>query len=405
MVKQYFVLATKNVRRRGLRSWLTMLGIFIGIAAVVSLVSLGDGLRHAVLGQFASLGTDKLTVTNAETGFGPPGATAIKKLTQHDVDIIKQVSGVDMVVPRILRVVKIEYNNVVNYGYAASMPKDSRQLQMIYDTFAVDTQSGRLLGVDDRGKVLLGSNYATDKSYGRDITAGSKLMLQDNRFDVIGILKPTGTFEINLAIMMPEDDLKRILNIGDEYDVVAVRVAKGENIETVADNIKARMRRDRGEKEGEEDFNVQTPINMLKNVNLILNIVNLVVAAIAGISLVVGGIGIANTMYTSVLERTREVGIMKAVGARNSDIMLIFLFEAGLLGFIGGVVGAAMGVGISFGLAAIVNAVLGTKLFVVTFSLPLVLGAFFFSFIIGIVCGVLPAIQASKLRPVDALRA
>ncbi len=112
MIKKYGFLAYRNLQRRGLRSWLTMLGIFIGIAAVVSLISLGDGLRNAVTGQFSSLGTDKLIMTNAETGFGPPGATAVRKLNQQDVDILNQINGVDEVIPRLLRGVTVTYNKV-----------------------------------------------------------------------------------------------------------------------------------------------------------------------------------------------------------------------------------------------------------------------------------------------------
>jgi len=404
MAQKYLVLALKNVRRRGLRSWLTMLGIFIGIAAVVSLVALGGGLREAILGQFSSLGTDKLIITNAETGFGPPGSTAIAKLTDHDVDIINQVSGLQRVIPRLLRPVSIEFNKATGYGYAVSMPKEDKDSKFMYESFKMEAETGKLLYSADKNKIVLGSDYAKQKNYDKDIVVGSTLKLQGQDFEVIGILKPLSSFQMNMAILMNQEDMENMLNIKNEYDMIVVQIASGENLETVAENIKERLRKDRNEKEGNEDFSVQTPISALNSVNTILTIVNLIVAAIAGISLLVGGLGIANTMYTSVLERTREIGVMKAIGARNSDILLIFLFEAGLLGLVGGVIGAAMGVALSFGVAAIANAAMGSELFRVTFSLPLVLGAFTFSFLIGIISGVFPALQASKLNPVDALR-
>jgi len=404
MIKNYLFLAVKNVRRRGLRSWLTMLGIFIGIAAVVSLISLGSGLREAVLGQFTGMGSDKLAISNAETGFGPPGSLAVIKLTQHDVDIIKQVTGVDQVIPRLLRPVTIEYNKIIGFGYAVSMPPDSKQINLIYDIFKAEAETGRLLNKDDNGKILLGHDFSKIKSYEKDIVTGSRIKIQGTEFTVIGIMKATSTFEINQAILMTEDDLNNILKIKDEFDIIAVQIVKGADIEEVSYQIKEALRKDRNEKVGKEDFNVQTPINVLKSVNTILNIINLIVSAIAGISLFVGGIGIANTMYTSVLERKKEIGVMKAVGAKNSGILWIFVFEAGFLGLVGGGIGAAIGVGLSFGIAAIANAVIGSQLFIVQFSLPLVAGAFAFSFVIGIISGVLPAMQASKLRPVDALR-
>ena len=404
MAQKYLVLALKNVRRRGLRSWLTMLGIFIGIAAVVSLVALGGGLREAILGQFSSLGTDKLIITNAETGFGPPGSMSISKLTDHDVSVIKQVNGLERIIPRLLRPVSIEYNKVTGYGYAVSMPKDDRDSKFMYESFKMETASGKLLYSGDKGKVVLGSDYAKQQIYGKDLVTGSKIKLQGQDFEVMGVLKPLSSFQMNLAILMNQEYMENMLKITNEYDMIVVQIAPGEDIESVAESIKEKLRRDRNEKEGNEDFSVQTPVSALNSVNTILVVVNLIVAAIAGISLLVGGLGIANTMYTSVLERTREIGVMKAIGARNSDILLIFLFEAGLLGLVGGVIGAAMGVALSFGVAAIANVAMGSELFKVTFSLPLVLGAFSFSFLIGIISGVFPALQASKLNPVDALR-
>jgi putative ABC transport system permease protein len=381
-----------------------MLGIFIGIAAVVSLISLGQGLQTAIMGQFNALSTDKLTVRNAETGFGPPGSTAIEKLNQHDIDIIKGVNGVDEVIPRLLRSVSLEYNKIKGFAYLASMPPDKDQIDLIYTAFDAQAETGRLLEKEDRGKVLLGHEFSKTKIYNKDITTGSRIVLQGKEFEVIGILKSSSSFQINLAILMNEDDMNELLNLKDEYDLIVVQISKGADIEQVSQAIKERMRRDRQEKEGEEDFTVETPLNTLATVNTILLVINIVVIGIALVSLIVGGIGIANTMYTSVLERTREIGVMKAIGARNSDILLIFLFEAGLLGLIGGVIGVLIGVALAFGASWIVNTSLETDLFKITFSYSLILFSIAFSFIVGVISGVFPARQASKLKPVDALR-
>ena len=158
------------------------------------------------------------------------------------------------------------------------------------------------------------------------------------------------------------------------------------------------------EKIGEETFTVQTPLQALSSIQIILGIINLIVVGIAAISLLVGGIGIANTMYTSVLERTNEIGIMKAVGAQNRDILYIFLIESGLLGLVGGIVGALAGLGISLFISNIANQALGADLFRVAVSYPLLIGSVLFSFIVGIISGVFPARQASKLNVVEALR-
>jgi len=404
MLSKYFFLAVKNIKKREIRSWLTLLGIFIGIAAVVSLISLGAGLQSAVLGQFSSLGTDKLIVMNAETGFGPPGSTAIKKLNDHDVGVIKQVNGLEKVIPRLIRVNSVEYNRIVGYGFVVSMPEEDKNLEMVYETLNIDVEQGRKLTEDDKGKVVLGHDYAKTKDFEKDIEVGKNLKIQGKDFEIIGILEPAGTFQINSVVFMLDSDMKNLLKIEDEWDLINIKVKEGENVEKVAEDIKEKIRKDRGEKEGEEDFSVQTPSQAIESVKTILNIVNLIIVGIAAISLIVGGIGIANTMYTSVLERTREIGVMKAIGAKNSDILLIFLFESGLLGLIGGVIGAVLGLGLAFGLSNAANTALGTKLIEVSISWPLLCSSVLFSLIVGIISGVLPAIQGSKLKPVEALR-
>jgi putative ABC transport system permease protein len=403
-MNKYFSLALKNIRRRKLRSWLTLLGIFIGIAAVVSLISLGNGLESAITGQFSSLGVDKLIITNSQTSFSVPGSTSIAKLTEHDVNIIKQVSGTEEVIPRLLRPVKIEYNKIASYTLAASMPQEDKQLKLIYDTLNLDASSGRLLRKDDFGKVVLGSDFAKTTAYDKQLQVGARIKTQAKEFEIIGFMKPASTVQLNIVVLMLEDDMKKLFDVDNEWDMIIVKVDDNYNVDKVAEDIKEKLRKDRHEKEGEEDFSVQTPASLIGSVNTILNIINLIIIGIASVSLIVGGIGIANTMYTSVLERTREIGVMKAVGARNSDVLIIFLFESGLLGLIGGVIGAILGISLSLGISSIANAALGTTLLKVSISWPLLLGAISFSLVVGILSGILPAIQASKLKPVDALR-
>jgi putative ABC transport system permease protein len=404
MINDYFSLALGNLRHRGLRSWLTMLGIFIGIAAVVSLISLGDGLQTAVTGQFSTLSPDKLIVQNANTGFGPPGSTAVKKLTSHDIKIIEAVQGVTEVIGRLVRVGKIEYNNALGFSYIGSIPDDQKQTDIVYGTLDIKINDGKLLQSSETGKVVIGSDIASSDQFEKIIRVGSKLNIQGKEFIVIGILEKASSFQINSVILMTEKDMKKTFNLGDEVDLIVVEVFDKNYAEQIGKEITRKLREDRHEKEGEEDFSVQTPIQAIQSVNTILNIINIIITSIAMISLIVGGIGITNTMYTSVLERTREIGVMKAVGAQNKDILLIFLIEAGLLGLVGGLIGAIMGLGLAFGVASIANAAFGDQILNVQLSVPLILGAIAFSFIVGIIAGVLPAIQASRLKPTEALR-
>ncbi len=404
MIKDYFFLALENLKHRGLRSWLTMLGIFIGIAAVVSLISLGQGLQEAITGQFSALSVDKLIVQNAETGFGPPGTFAVKKLNEHDLEVIKSVSGVQFVIPRLIRMAKVEYGKSIYFGYLGSIPKTQEEVDVVYESVNVKPESGKLLKADDFDKVILGHEYSKQTMFDKEVRVGSILKIQGKSFEVVGIMKESSTFQLNMVILMTEEDMKSLLNIGDETDMIVVQVDDKDKINEIAQEIERKLRKDRNEKVGEEDFNVQTPVKALGAVNTILNIINIIVSGIAAISLIVGGVGIMNTMYTSVLERTREIGVMKAVGAQNKSILSIFLIESGLLGLTGGVVGAVIGLSLAFAVSAAANSAFGTTILSVQLSWPLLIASISFSLFIGLLSGVLPAIQASKLKPVDALR-
>lgn len=404
MIKAYFSLSVNNLRRRKLRSILTMIGIFIGIAAVVSLISLGDGLREAVTGQFSTLSADNLAIQNSGTGFGPPGSTSIRKLTSHDLDIIEKTNGVTEAIPRLIRIVKLDYNKNVGFSYVASIPDNQKQVDFIYQSFDAEIEDGRLLRADDKGKIIIGSDIANLDNFDKEIRVGTRLELQDKEFQVIGILKQSGSFQVNSAILMTESDLKNLLKIGDEIDLIIAHISNPNLAEDIASRIEKALRKDRNEKEGEEDFSIQTPLQAISSINTVLNIINIIVSGIAAISLIIGGIGIANTMYTSVLERKKEIGTMKAVGARGKDILWIFVLESGLLGLIGGIIGALFGLGMAFLVSGIANSYFQGNILEIQISYSLLALAIGFSFFIGLFSGFFPAYQASKLKPVDALR-
>jgi len=404
MLADFFKLSLNNLRRRKLRSWLTMLGIFIGIAAVVSLISLGQGLQTAITGQFSTLGTEYLTIQNAGTGFGPPGSTVVEKLNEHDLKIIEGVRGVKEVVPRLVRIVKIEYNNAVSFNYMGDVPEEQAKMEIVYSAGNLEAETGRLLEIGDKGKVVIGQNIAKKETFGKEIEVGKKISIRGKDFEVIGILKKGSSFQVNGIVAMLNSDFKELLDIGDEIDLIVAKVEETEDPAIVADRIEKALRKDRNEKLGEEDFSVQTPLEALSAVNQVLTAINVIVVGIAMISLLVGGIGIANTMYTSVLERKKEIGTMKAIGARNSNILLIFLIEAGFLGLVGGIIGVIIGGGAALGVGLIANNVFGSEIVTVNLSIPLMAFAMGFSFLIGIVSGLIPSYQASKLNPVEALR-
>lgn len=403
MINDYVKLSLRNLRKRGVRSWLTMLGIFVGIAAVVSLISLGQGLEEAITGQFGSLDPDKLVVQSASAGFGPPGSFAAKKLTKHDLELLEEIPGVHDALSRLVRVISVEYNEVTKFKTVGSLPEDDDELQIVYDALNFEPEVGDLLKSGDQKKVILGNGFSNGE-FGREIKVGKKIILQGEKFEVVGIMEKEGNFILDNAVFMLEDDLKEILEIGDEIDLIVVEVDDPDEIEIVSKEIEKRMRKDRKLKPGEEDFSVQTPIQSLQTIGVILNIINLIVGGIAAISLLVGGIGIANTMYTSVLERTKEIGVMKAIGARNRDIASIFVIESGLLGLAGGIIGVFFGFIVSKTLEYIAINQIGTTLLRAATPTYLFVGCLAFAFLSGAVSGAWPSWRASKIRPADALR-
>ena len=408
MIKDYFKVGISNLLHRKLRSWLTMIGIFIGIAAVVGLISLGQGMKEAIGNVFLSIGSDKLLV-QAKSGLqfaGPPGSNAASNLTTHDMDVIKRVNGVDKVGARLIRSAKLEFNNEVKFYFAASMPDDEEGRKLITEVNRYEPVAGRLLKKGDRFKAFIGSNVANKGIFkSRNIEIGNKIKINDVELEVVGILKKSGNPQQDRVVIVPEDTLRSVLNIDKKkVDVIAVKVQKGVDPNKVADEIEKAMRRDRNLDVGKEDFQIQTPQQILNTLDSILTIVQIVLVGIAAISLLVGGIGIANTMYTAVLERTKEIGIMKSIGAQNKDILFIFMIESGLLGLVGGAIGIVIGIGMSKLVEFAAFKFLGTSLIKAFFPWYLIAGALLFSFSIGSIFGLLPARQAALLKPVDALR-
>ena len=403
MLIEYFRISLRNLSRRRLRSWLTMIGIIIGITAVVSLIGMGEGLKNAITSQFSMLGTDKLTVS-ATGGFGPPGTAVISPLTQNNLEKINRINGVQEAVGRLIRSGKLEFNDVVSFGYAASIP-DGTGRKMVEEALNLEASNGRLLRDGDTKKIMIGSKLGNDELNGKKITIGSKVLIQDKEFQVAGILEPIGNFFMDGSVIMNEDDLRELLDIpDDEFDLIVVKVEEGSDITDVQKNIERLMRKERHVKKGEEDFTVESPQAILGQVNSTLFAVQLFLYIIAGISILVGGIGIMNTMFMSVVERTREIGIMKSIGARNSAVFSLFFIESGLIGMVGGMIGAGFGIGLSKLLANLGKHALGADLIQAHISPWLVISAVTGSFLLGSIFGIIPALNAAKLHPVDALR-
>lgn len=403
-MKDYLILALKNLKHRGIRSWLTLLGIFIGVTAVVALMGLGSGLQAAVSAQFGVSSTQALTIqAGGLNAYGPPGSGAVNKLTRDDVDAIAKLGTVEFATPRNLETCKIEYNNIVTFSMAISVDDDMER--EMYETMDLEAKEGTMLLNDALNRIVIGNNLAdgTKNGFDKDIDTGDNLLVQDKRFRVVGILKKKGSFMLDNIILMYQDDLDNLFNYGDEVDIIGVKIKSPKLMDRAKEEIEKLMRNRRDVKEGEEDFEVSTPDAILETVNSVLGGVKAFIVIIASISILVGALGIVNTMATSVLERRKEIGIMKAIGGTNGQVFMQFFFESGMLGLVGGLIGAIFGTIISIVGTIGINIFIGADLSPIIDPV-LIGGALIGSFIVGSSAGIVPAMNAAKQNPVEALR-
>lgn len=404
MILDYVVLAVRNLRRRGLRSYLTLLGIMIGIMAVVALISLGNGLRDAVSSQFGISSTEVISVqAGGVNSFGPPGSGVAKPLTVQDVEAIGKISGVEYAIRRNIPTVKLEFKDNVVFGVAMSIPNGD-QRKFAYDVLDIGTEQGRLLKDGDLGKVVLGNNFLTKKAgLENQVEVGDTVKVQDKSFEVVGITEKKGSFIFDNIIHVNEKDLADLVGYGDNVDLIAVKVRNKDDLGLIKQRIEDLLRDRRDVKVGEEDFEVSTPESSLETVDSVLSGIQLFIVLIASVSIIVGALGIVNTMTTSVLERKKEIGIMKAIGAKNSDVFYQFFIESGILGLIGGLSGVILGVLVGFGGVLILNNFIGSSTSP-QISWSLIILALLGSFGLGSISGIAPALRAARQSPVEALR-
>jgi len=339
------------------------------------------------------MGTDTITIT--PTSFTGPTSTAEAPFDDGDVRVIERVAEIDKVLPMMYGTAKFTFHNQNSYSYLMGVPLD-KDASDVWEDIGWESEIGRF---PEPGKKEVGLGYlAAKEMFDDEVHLKNTILVNDVKFKVVGIAKEVGNSQDDGAIYMDVDIAKDILG-QENYNMILAKVKPGNDAEIVADKVQRKLEKYRDA----EDFNAMTPSEILEQVNDILGIIQLVLVGIAAISLLVGAIGIMNTMYTSVLERTKEIGIMKAIGASNRAVMLIFLAEAGILGLVGGTVGTVLGMIMGKGveIAAGTSGLIPLK---VAISWPLILGAISFAFLIGALSGTLPALGAAKLKPVDALR-
>lgn len=403
MIQDYFIYVLRSLKNRKIRSYLTIIGIFIGITAVVALISIGQGLKNTVNEEFGKIGKDRIIIAAGAAFFGPGADIGTgEPITEDDVEVIEKTRGVKTAFGAVVETAKIEFSDEVEYLQVLGIPTEKSAIQSALETGIIAIDKGRVIKEGDKYKAIIGSSIAED-IFEKEVNVRDKILINDQEFKVVGILEATSVGLGNDAIRIPKETARELFDEPEELNTIFAQSLPTENVSEVAENIKKDLRKFRDVEEDEEDFTVETAQQTIDTINNIIGVVNVFLIGVAAISLVIGGVGIMNTMYTAVLERRREIGVMKSIGARNGQILLFFLMESGFLGLVGGIVGLLFGLGISK-LGEIIAVAMGVTIFRAYVGLPLVLGALLFSFLVGAISGALPARQASLLKPVDALR-
>lgn len=402
MKLDYLKYALDNIRHKKMRSWLTVLSILIGIMAIFALVSFGQGLSSYVNSLSAKMGTDKLIVYSK--GVGAPGTDETFKMQKKEIDFLSKVRGIKEIAGIYMKTAQVEHDKENKYVFAMGITQ-GREKDLINEMFTIELDKGRDLKKGDKLKAVLGHNYQfPNKVFKRALHTGDTINVNGNVIEVVGFYKSVGNPQDDSHVYLTDDGFKLLFpDAADKFQYAIARTDPGETASLVAEKAKEKLRKFKGQKEGQEDFYIQTFEQAIETFTTIIKVINGVLVLIALISLLVAAVNIANTMYTAVIERTNEIGVMKAIGAKNFDIAMMFLFEAGLLGAVGGALGIIMGyiiARIGGGIAA--NA--GYSLLTPIFPAWLIIGCLLFSFFVGAVSGLVPSIQASKLKPVDALR-
>jgi putative ABC transport system permease protein len=413
LFRDAFKTATRSLTHGKMRSILTMLGIVIGIASVIILMSIGQSAQNLILGEVQGIGSNLIFVIPGAPSNGKFAAPAsaqgivITSLRERDIDALKREPSISAVAGEVRGQADVVYgNNNVRVGYEG-----------VTDDFFVirnlDTKEGRILSSSDIASgnhvVVIGPDLATTL-FGTDISPINKTVRLNNvSFRVVGVLSkggngPFGVDQGNLVIMPMEVAQKQLLGIYYLNDIIVEGNALYD-VSFIKSRITFALRQTHGITDpNKDDFDSRTQEDVLSLLGNITSILTLFLAAIASISLLVGGIGIMNIMLVAVTERTKEIGLRKAVGATDGDILEQFLIESILLTLSGGAIGIALGAGVVGIIYLVLTNFFSSLGWVFAFPLNAGLLGLLVSTISGIVFGIYPARQAGKKNPIDALR-
>lgn len=409
-IYRLFIDALESLAASKMRSMLTVLGIVIGVGSVIAMLSIGRGAEASITSQLQSMGTNLIYITPGSTNQqGVRGAAgSASTLTLDDAEAMETLPNVAAVSSSTSGFVQIVYQGLntnsrltgVTPGYEIVSSLALADGQFITE----DQQNGRKL------VVVLGSGVAETLFGGTGGVVGQKVRMNGQPYEVIGVLESkggTGIINQDDQVFIPLSTALYRLVGGDNFrgssviSQITVKATGEEMIEPLVSEMTQIMRERHGTVEGSDDFTITTQESTLKTATQVTTILTLFLGGVAGISLAVGGIGIMNIMLTTVTERTHEIGLRKALGAKRKDILLQFMVESIVLSLSGGLIGIMLGWGVSRLLGSIQ---FGGSAITPVVSLDSVLLATIFSIIVGLFFGIYPAMRAARLQPVEALR-
>jgi putative ABC transport system permease protein len=402
MTSEYFKIALKNLKSRSLRSWLTILGIVIGIFLVISLLSLSEGLKNSVMSELQMMGGELVMIFPGDISDMMTTMMGGVELDNRDIEAIKRAEGVEVVIEMPFSAVIARHYQETETAMIYGLDFNDG-MRVLRENMGWDVVEGSFPRAGRR-EILVG-NLVPKKIFS-ELVVGDSIVIKGKEFYVTGILRSLGNQQDDLAIALDLSDFRDVTGKREGSPVAMAKIKTGYDPDAVAENIERELETSATRRGNEEKpaFSVMTSETVTDMVASIMGVLQAAVIAFASIAIIVGGIGIMNTMYTSVKERTKEIGILKAVGAKRKHIVSIFLFEAGIIGLIGGVGGVVLGIALALSAEMILSGSGSMFYLEAHISLWLILFGLAFSFVVGCLSGFLPAKQAAKLEPVDALR-